>query len=147
MSAERLLAALAARAPDAVVLRGETDIWRAADVLDTVAALAMRLSGHRVLAVLADNSPAWVMADLAALRTGTVHLPLPTFFSPTQMAHVLAIRSETQSLFRIGLASNRPLLGAVLLTLALQLATIYVPLLNPIFKTHSLPSRRFLPTG
>ena len=89
MSAERLLAALAARAPDAVVLRGETDIWRAADVLDTVAALAMRLSGHRVLAVLADNSPAWVMADLAALRTGTVHLPLPTFFSPTQMAHVL----------------------------------------------------------
>ncbi|MDO8372179.1 MAG: AMP-binding protein, partial [Polaromonas sp.] len=89
MSAERLLAALAARTPDAVVLRGETDTWRAADVLDTVAALAMRLSGHRVLAVLADNSPAWVMADLAALRTGTVHLPLPTFFSPTQMAHVL----------------------------------------------------------
>ncbi len=89
MSAERLLAALAARAPDAVVLRGETDSWRAADMLDTVAALAMRLSGHRVLAVLADNSPAWVMADLAALRAGTVHLPLPTFFSPTQMAHVL----------------------------------------------------------
>ncbi len=89
MSAERLLAALAARAPDAVVLRGETDTWRAADMLDTVAALSMRLSGHRVLAVLADNSPAWVMADLAALRTGTVHLPLPTFFSPTQMAHVL----------------------------------------------------------
>lgn len=89
MSAERLFAALAARAPDAVVLRGETDTWRAADVLDTVAALAMRLSGRRVLAVLADNSPAWVMADLAALRTGTVHLPLPTFFSPTQMAHVL----------------------------------------------------------
>ncbi|OOG42864.1 AMP-binding protein [Polaromonas sp. A23] len=89
MSAERVFDALAARAPGALVLRGESDTWRAADVLDNVAALAMRLSGHRVLAVLADNSPAWVMADLAALRTGTVHLPLPTFFSPTQMAHVL----------------------------------------------------------
>jgi long-subunit acyl-CoA synthetase (AMP-forming) len=90
MSAKGLFEALTARDPDAVVLRGETDSWRAADVLDNLATLAMRLSGHRVLAVLADNSPAWVMADLAALRTGTVHLPLPVFFSPTQMAHVLA---------------------------------------------------------
>ena len=55
-----------------------------------------------------------------------------------QMAHVLAIRSETESLFRLGLGSNRPLLGAVLLTFGLQMATIYVPFLNPIFKTQAL---------
>ena len=39
---------------------------------------------------------------------------------------------------RIGLASNRPLLAAVLLTLALQLATIYVPGLQPVFRTQPL---------
>jgi Ca2+-transporting ATPase len=55
-----------------------------------------------------------------------------------QMAHVMGIRSEQDPLWRIGVASNRPLLGAVLLTFALQLATIYVPVLNPIFKTQPL---------
>ncbi len=48
-----------------------------------------------------------------------------------QMAHVMAIRSETEPLWQLGL-------GAVLLTFALQMATIYVPFLNPIFKTAPL---------
>lgn len=55
-----------------------------------------------------------------------------------QMGHVLAIRAEKESIFRQGLFSNRPLVGAVLLTFALQMATIYVPFLNPIFKTAPL---------
>jgi Ca2+-transporting ATPase len=53
----------------------------------------------------------------------------------TQLGHVLAIRSEKQSLFTIGLFSNTYLLGAIALTFLLQMATIYAPLLNPIFKT------------
>jgi hypothetical protein len=54
----------------------------------------------------------------------------------SQMGHVLAIRSEQDSFFKQG--TNKPLLGAVLLTFALQMATIYVPFLNPIFKTEPL---------
>jgi len=53
----------------------------------------------------------------------------------SQMGHVLAIRSERDSFFKQGALSNKPLLGAVLLTFALQMATIYVPALNPVFKT------------
>ncbi len=56
----------------------------------------------------------------------------------SQMGHVLAIRSEEESFFRRGALSNKPLIGAVLLTIALQMATIYVPFLNPIFKTAPL---------
>ncbi|MDA8162226.1 MAG: cation-translocating P-type ATPase [Desulfobacteraceae bacterium] len=56
----------------------------------------------------------------------------------SQMGHVLAIRSEWRSLFSQGLGSNLPLTGAVLLTFALQLATIYVPFLQPVFKTKAL---------
>ncbi len=75
-----------------------------------------------------------------ALSTGHTHWQTMVFtvLTLSQMAHVLAIRSETVSLFRLGLVSNRPLLGAVLLTFALQMATIYVPVLNPIFKTEPL---------
>ena len=54
------------------------------------------------------------------------------------MAHVLAIRSEREPLWRLGLGSNLPLLGAVLLTFALQMLIIYWPLLQPIFKTQPL---------
>ncbi len=56
----------------------------------------------------------------------------------SQMGHVLAIRSETESLFAQGLFSNKPLLAAFLLTFILQMATIYVSALNPIFKTEPL---------
>lgn len=55
-----------------------------------------------------------------------------------QMYHVLAIRSERESIFAIGVFSNLPLLGAIVLTVALQLALVYVPFLNPIFNTHPL---------
>ena len=61
-----------------------------------------------------------------------------TVLTLSQMAHVLAIRSETESLWRLRLGSNKPLLGAVALTFALQMATIYVPFLNPLFKTQPL---------
>ena len=56
----------------------------------------------------------------------------------SQLGHVMAIRSDRESLFRIGIFTNKPLIGAVLGTTALQLATLYVPFLNPIFKTSPL---------
>jgi Ca2+-transporting ATPase len=56
----------------------------------------------------------------------------------SQLGHALAVRSDRQSLFSLGLLSNKPLLGAVALTFALQMATIYVPLLQPVFKTSAL---------
>ena len=75
-----------------------------------------------------------------ALQQGNAHWQTMVFTVLTlgQMAHVLAIRSERESLFSQGLGSNLPLLGAVALTLVLQLATIYVPWLQPVFRTQPL---------
>jgi Ca2+-transporting ATPase len=56
----------------------------------------------------------------------------------TQLGHVLAIRSEKASLFTMGIFSNMPLFGAVAITFVLQMATVYVPQLNRIFRTEPL---------
>lgn len=72
-------------------------------------------------------------ADTAYYRT-----MIFTVLSCLQMGHVLAIRSHRQSLFTMGMWSNRPLVAAVSLTLVLQLALIYVPILQRAFKTTSL---------
>ena len=75
-----------------------------------------------------------------AYHSGSAHWQSMTFtvLALSQLGHVLAIRSEQDSLFRIGLGSNLPLLGAVLLTVGLQLATLYVPALQRVFKTQPL---------
>ena len=53
----------------------------------------------------------------------------------SQMAHVLAIRSSRDSLFSIGVLSNRWLAAAVAGTTMLQLVVIYVPMFNRVFGT------------
>jgi Ca2+-transporting ATPase len=64
-----------------------------------------------------------------------------TTLTLSQMGHALAIRSGKDSLFTIGLGSNLPLLGAVLLTFVMQLAVIYVPFLQNMFSTVSLSGK------
>ena len=64
----------------------------------------------------------------------------------SQMGHVFAIRSDSQSLFALGIFSNKPLIGVITLTFILQFATIYVPFLNPIFKTEPLSLNEILMT-
>ncbi|CAG0971786.1 partial Calcium-transporting ATPase, partial [Anaerolineae bacterium] len=81
-----------------------------------------------------------ILTQALSIASGTAHWQTMTFtvLCLSQIGHVLAIRSETESLFSLGLFSNKPLLGAVALTFGLQMATIYVPFLNPIFKTEPL---------
>ena len=56
----------------------------------------------------------------------------------SQVFFALAIRSERDSLFTIGLGTNRTMVGALLSTFLLQLAVIYLPFLQPIFETTAL---------
>jgi Ca2+-transporting ATPase len=84
-----------------------------------------------LMAALTLGTQAWSLASASSHWQTMVF----TVLCCSQLAHVLAIRSERQSLFSLGLFSNMPLFGAVTLTFVLQMATIYVPALNSIFKT------------
>jgi Ca2+-transporting ATPase len=62
-----------------------------------------------------------------------------TTLTLAQMGNALAIRSSRDSLFTIGLLSNKPLMGAVLLTLVLQMLVVYLPPLQRLFSVNALP--------
>lgn len=89
-----LIAALrdrAARTPEAAALR------HAAGTPDYGGLLAavergrgfLEAAGWRVIGLLADNGPDWVIADLAALAAGVTLVPLPGFFSAGQLRHAV----------------------------------------------------------
>jgi Ca2+-transporting ATPase len=75
-----------------------------------------------------------------AISTKNMHWQTMAFTTLcfSQMGHVIAIRSDTQSIFRIGLFSNKPLLWSLLLTFSLQMMIVYTPFFNDIFKTEPL---------
>jgi Ca2+-transporting ATPase len=62
-----------------------------------------------------------------------------TTLTLSEMGYVMGIRSFRDSLFRIGIFSNRALLGAVGLTTLLQIAVIYLPFFQNLLGTMALP--------
>lgn len=56
----------------------------------------------------------------------------------TQLFHAFAIRSESMLIFKHGLFTNLPLLFCILITIAAQLALVYIPFMQDVFKTQPL---------
>ena len=66
------------------------------DAVRLARALAERFEPGTVVGLVADNSPEWIVIDLALQAAGMVLVPLPTFFSHEQMRH--AIRASAMQL-------------------------------------------------
>jgi Ca2+-transporting ATPase len=78
---------------------------------------------------------------VVAFRDGDPHWQTLLFTTLvfSQMALALGVRSESRALWIVGFRSNPAMLAAVLLTIVLQLAVVYVPFLQAIFGTTALP--------
>lgn len=62
-----------------------------------------------------------------------------SMLSFVQLGNALIVRSLDKSLFRIPLFRNPLLVITVILSIALQLLLVYVPVLQPVFKTEAMP--------
>lgn len=61
-----------------------------------------------------------------------------------ELTRAFAVRSETRSIFSIGVFSNSAMNKAFLVSLALQLAVLFIPFLQEIFKVQSLTGMEWL---
>lgn len=87
-----------------------------------------------LMAALTLGVQAW------AVSTSHVHWQAMVFtvLSLSQLAHVFAVRSDKEFIYKKGLFSNPALFVVVLATCALQMVLIYLPAANRLFKTQPL---------
>jgi len=126
--------------PDAVALFdphcGASYTYR--DLVNQVNLLASELQECNcpILGIYADNSPDWLIADLAGLASGCCVVPLPTFFTPSQLQHVVQdvgmthlLKSKTPDAMHWGESSRQQLDNSPFELLALE----------PVKKSDRLP--------
>lgn len=95
--------------------------------------------GYKVLwsglfiAFICLSMQAWALRNNASAQTMVF-----TTLAFCQLFGVLAMRSPTYTLWRIGVFSNPGLWWAILAAAVLQMAIIYLPFLQPIFRTAPL---------
>jgi long-chain acyl-CoA synthetase len=85
------LASHAASRPAGIALQDDSTVLTYGELAGVVQGLAQRMQAAAPggVALLADNGSAWALADLALHVAGIPALPLPLFFSPSQIAHAL----------------------------------------------------------
>lgn len=81
----------ASTSPERVALQGsgKSLSYAALDRAVAEAAYAFNAQDIRALGLLADNGLPWALADLSALAASIPLVPLPLFFSPQQILHVV----------------------------------------------------------
>ena len=57
----------------------------------------------------------------------------------SQLTHVFNLRSNKKSIFKVGLLTNRTLIGATLISMLLMIIVLNVPFLQNIFEVTQLP--------
>jgi len=89
----RVIGEHARSAPEALALTDGSDIQLTyRDLQDQIMCVADLLAAETPYSVglLMDNTPAWVVSDLATVQAAISCVPIPLFFSPQQVAHLIA---------------------------------------------------------
>ena len=69
--------------------------WASLYQYTLVMSARLKKENHSVIAFYADNSPAWIVVDLACQLANITFLPLPLFFSDKQLQHAVKQAGST----------------------------------------------------
>jgi long-chain acyl-CoA synthetase len=75
--------------PDAPAIRDSNVVVNHAELISIVKKVSETLPKANAVGLLLDNSPAWVILDLACLSLHQPCVPMPSFFSDTQILHAI----------------------------------------------------------
>jgi len=77
--------------PEAVAIEGESLSLSYAELDASISCVSHFLNRHDIgaVALLADNGPLWCVADLACLQAEIPLVPIPHFFAPAQVSHLI----------------------------------------------------------
>jgi Ca2+-transporting ATPase len=116
-----------------------------AQTLATLTAFGVGLYWHLGATPLAAGNPitALIAYDWRGVDVQTAETMAFVTLSLAELFRAFTVRSERISIFRMGFFSNRYLVGAVALSFALVLCTVFIPFLQPIFNTHALAGREW----
>jgi Ca2+-transporting ATPase len=94
--------------------------------------------GMGLLLGLATVAVQWVGHNLANVSGEALQTMVFTTLSLSQFGRALGVRSDHIPILKLGFFTNKPLLGAVLLSVVMQGVVIYAPFLQDIFGTEPL---------
>ena len=98
------------QSPSDIVLEGNGVCWSAATLLSEIDNLieVLRKTDAQTIALYANNSPRWALVDLACQFAGICLIPVPTFFSPAQIDHLVNSADVDLFIFQDTLADSLP---------------------------------------
>lgn len=101
---------------------------------------AARIVGHGALGASAALIGFWSVYQGSAENLAAAQTVAFCILGISQLLYAFVCRSSTMTLWRLGWATNRPLLGAVGVSLVLQLIIVLVPALHAAFGIESYPT-------
>jgi len=109
-------------------------------------AFVLGLTWHLTEALPAGENVLWHLLryDWRGVDVQTAETMAFVTLSLCELFRAFTVRSERVSIFRLGFLSNRWMLYAVGLSVALLLLVVNTPFLQPIFNTHFLSGREWL---
>jgi Ca2+-transporting ATPase len=93
------------------------------------------LLGKMVYQALLMSGSVVVLTLLYYGENGSLRTLVVTSIALLQWVNAWNCRSETKSLFQLGFGANKWLIGATVLVIVLHMGILYVPFLQPLFKT------------